>query len=298
MGVKFNFLNVGDGDCTIVEFPERIVESTRQEKDARVMMVDINHHEYHEEYEHIIDYYKKNIGSKPIFRFIVTHPQKDHITGIKNLFEENGINILNFWDLEHSFEPDKTGSFWDEYKEDWNKYAELRKQSFVRRYWDEDSGIKYWDEDKIEILSPSKGLHHFVHYNEDDEERDSVQIGQLINNLSYVLLIRVNSLKILLAADAEEQCWEYIIKQHADKIGDIDILKAAHHGRLTGVHEEAVKLMKPKHLIFSMSNAISQSDYSAEEEYKRIVPGVSILKTSDLGSIILDCDFDGTITHV
>ncbi|MBX4189334.1 hypothetical protein KW785_01910 [Candidatus Parcubacteria bacterium] len=57
---------------------------------------------------------------------------------------------------------------------------------------------------------------------------------QRLNNLSYVLLINVNDLKILLAGDAEEVCWEYVLKHHKDKITNIDILKAPHHGRESG----------------------------------------------------------------
>jgi beta-lactamase superfamily II metal-dependent hydrolase len=255
-------------------------------------MVDVHHHDDHDDYEHVIDYYKQNIGEPSIFRFIVTHPQKDHIKGIKRLFEDHGIKILNFWDLEHDFEPDKTGEHWEDYKEDWEKYCELRQMKdeeglCVRRYWDHQSGIQYWDEDRIEILSPSKELHRYVHYTEDGKKRGKEEIGQLINNMSYVLLLRINDLKALLAADAEEKCWEYILKKHKDKIKNIDILKAA--------HEEAVKIMKPKHIVFSCTSD-TDDEHGAEDEYKKIVSDAKFYKTHRYGTVVLNCDFDGNIT--
>ncbi|BCX14581.1 MAG: hypothetical protein KatS3mg088_264 [Patescibacteria group bacterium] len=301
-GVNFHFLDVGDGDCTIVDFPERVVKSTGKTKNARVMMVDIHHHDDHNDYEHVINYYKQNIGDRSIFRFIATHPQKDHIKGIKQLFEDYGIEILNFWDLEHDFEPDKGDEYWEDYKDDWEKYCEIRVMKdeeglCVRRYWDHQSGIQYWDEDRIEILSPSKELYQFVHYTEEGEKRSKEEIGELINNMSYVLLVRINNLKVLLAADAEEKCWEYILKKHKKKIENIDILKAAHHGRLSGFHEEAVKIMRPKHIVFSCSSD-TDHEHGAEDEYKKIVPDAEFYKTYHYGTIVLNCDFNGNITHI
>lgn len=299
MDVQFYFLNVGDGDCTIVHFPPRELQLDQNTKfDERIMMVDIHHHDNHNNYEDVIDYFKTNFPGKSIFRFIATHPQKDHITGIKQLFEDNDIHVWNFWDLQHDFEPSMEGEEWETYKEDWEKYCELRKKEFVKNYWDYHKQIKFWDEDRIEILSPSKELHNLVHYKEDGTKRDAEGIGQLINNMSYVLLIRINNIKILLAADAEEKCWEYILRYHTEEIKNVDILKAPHHGRATGFHEDAVKLMNPKYIVFSMSKETADSEDSAEKNYAKLLPNAQIIKTSDYGSVIAKCDFNGDIKFV
>src|SRR5215218_8013799 len=108
MPLKAHFLNVGRGDCTIIEFPS-----------GRVAMVDIYNlkvldpdtseellQESSESLEKIaaeydlslaslqqlflkqkeekltdpLDYYNKNIGEyKDIFRLIITHPNMDHM---------------------------------------------------------------------------------------------------------------------------------------------------------------------------------------------------------------------------
>ena len=299
MSVKFHFLNVGDGDCTIIDFPERVVSSTNQEKSDRVMMVDIHHHDDHNEYEHVIDYYNKNFKDiygqiRPIFRYVSTHPHKDHIKGLNTLLDN--IPVVNFWDIEHDFEPDKNGSNWEEYEEDWERYMELRKNKEnpkILYYTDSVSPREYWNEDRIEILSPSKELNDFVHKKEDGTFRTKEEIGSQLNNLSYVLLIHVNNLKIVLAGDAESKCWEYIMEKHKDKIKNIDILKAPHHGRESAFHEEAVKHMNPKHIILSHS---SDCEHTVPEKYQKAVPSAEIYKTCDYGSFVLDCDFEGNIT--
>ncbi len=301
MSVKFHFLNVGDGDCTIIDFPARIVKTTSQSKDERVMMIDVNHHDEHDEYEHVIDYYKENFknesgGLRPIFRYVATHPHKDHMKGLSTLFDN--IPVINFWDIKHNFEPDQSGPQWEEYKDDWDRYLELRKSEEdpkVLFYTDAQKPVQYWDEDRIEVLSPSKELYDFVHTKEDGAKRNAEEIGGQLNNLSYVLLVRINNLKILLAGDAEPKCWEYILKNHKEKIKNIDILKAPHHGRESAFHEEAVKVMNPKHIVFSVSE---DCEHVVPEKYQKAAPRATIYKTCDIGSFILDCDFDGKITLV
>ncbi len=299
MSLKLHFLNVGDGDCTIVDFPARTVSSTQKNYSPRVMMVDVHHHDDHGEYEHVVDYYKRNFhdnlgGVRPIFRYITTHPHKDHMKGMKTIFDE--ITIHNFWDIDHQFEPEKSGQDWEEYKDDWTHYEKIRAGSIpgltVLKYTDTITPLPFWDEDGIEVLSPSKDLYDFVHIKEDGSTRTKEEIGCLLNNLSYVLLIRFNGLKILLAGDAETKCWEYILEKYKDKIKDIDILKASHHGRESAFHEEAVKYMNPKHIVLSNS---SECDCAVPEKYQKVAPDAQIYKTSDLGSFILDCDFDGSI---
>jgi len=293
MSIKFHFLNVGDGDCTIVDFPERQWVSTGEKIDSRIMMIDIHHHDDHYEYENIIDYYKQNFGYRSIFRFICTHPHKDHLKGIRKLFEDSGISIINFWDLEHEFEPQKEGTEWEEYKEDWEIYCKLRKTKdeerlCVRRYWDHNKNIKYWDEDRIQILSPSIELYKLAHKKEDGTDRCPEEIE--IHTMPYVLLIRINNLKVLLSSDANQRCWDFILNKYRNDISNIDILKAPHHGSESGFHKEVIKVMKPKHIVFSRSRE-SDNKYNAEYEYLRICPRAKIYKTFKEGSFILECTF-------
>lgn len=298
MSVKFHFLNVGDGDCTIVDFPDRVVTSTNAQQDARIMVVDMHHHEDHDDYEHVIDYYKSNFtnsfGLRPVFRYVSTHPHKDHLKGLEKFFSE--IPVINFWDIEHNFQPEKSGFDWEEYKDDWEFYEKIRKSETdpkVLKHMDTDSPRPYWDEDRIEVLSPSSELFASVHTKEDGTRCTTEEIGARLNNLSYVLLIRVNGLKILLAADAEVPAWNYIMEKHKNKIKDIDILKAPHHGRESAFYEEAVKWMNPQYIVFSSSE---DCEHTVPEKYQKAAPRSVILKTCDLGSFILDCDFNGNIT--
>lgn len=161
MPLKVHFLNVGRGDCTIIEFPS-----------GRIGIVDIDNlsvldpdtrsevlQEYHESFDYIFEtmfgsaqgneldekfiqemeakltdplaYYDAHIGyNKDIFRFIVTHPDKDHMTGLYRLHEQDGNkSILNFWHTgHHDFNlEDVSDEDWGPYdKRDWDTYKKLR----------------------------------------------------------------------------------------------------------------------------------------------------------------------------
>ena len=189
MAVRIHFLNVGSGDCTIIHFPPRTRKDGKM-KAERVMMVDINHHDDHDEYENVLDYYKHNIRNKngellPIFRFICTHPHQDHICGLRRLFDDQDITICNFWDLTHSFTPDAFGHH-PTHKDDWSAYEQLRgadSPATVIRTYRERETREFWndEEDRITILSPTRALRQFAHFKEDGTERkpEDVEIDEM-----------------------------------------------------------------------------------------------------------------------
>lgn len=299
MAIKIHFLNVGCGDCTIIHFPERTRKDGKT-KSERIMMIDLYHHDDHEEYEHVIDYYKKNFcnsdGSlKPIFRFVCTHPHQDHICGLNQFFKDNEIKVYNFWDLEHSFEPENFDGH-ETHEDDWKTYQKKRGadngEITVIRTYREDAPRDFWndDEDRIAILSPSKEMIKKAHANkEDGTKRKPHEID--IDYISYALLLKVNDRKIIFAGDGKEDAWSDILENCANDIKNCHILKAGHHGHESAFHESAVKLMNPKYIVFSNS-ADEDKENGAESKYKKAVPGATIYKTSAEGSMVAHCPFD------
>lgn len=297
MSVKIHFLNVGAGDCTIIHFPAR----TRGDKslNERIMMVDINHNPTDRNYQNVINYYKENFrddnGSiKPIFRFICTHPHQDHICGLDTLKNDPDITIANFWDLAHDFEPENF-DYYPTHEADWKAYKNLtgeKSTATVIRTSREDEPGKYWnnEEDRISILSPCKELRRYAHYKEDGTKREKTKIE--IDEMSYALVIQINSRKILLGGEGRTTpFWENIYTNCKDLIKNCSIIKASHHGQEAGFHEEAVKLINPEYIVFSNSEK-EDEDYGAEGLYKKAVPKATILKTCEPGNIVFEVPFD------
>lgn len=302
MALKIHFLNVGAGDCTIVDFPERSIKTRGKQKDSRIMMIDINDYGPYGEFTDVLAYYKNNFKNsneaiRNLFRFICTHPHKDHITGLDRLFNDKQIVISNFWNIKNDFYPEDWKN--DPSPKDWEMYQKIKKGEVkdvnVLTYDDKTEPTQFWndDEDRITIISPSTELYIQTHYDSEGKKKKGEAIN--LNNTPYVLVLNFNTIKVLFASDAEDICWQYILKHHKNEIKNIDILKAAHHGRENGFYEEAVKIMNPSHIIFSNSDG-HDCENGADKKYKAVCPNASIYKTCDLGDIVCEISFNGAIS--
>jgi competence protein ComEC len=315
MPLRVHFLNVGRGDCTIIEFPS-----------GRVGMVDIDHlrildkdtraellQEYRESVSYVVAklagtalrseeafiqkaeaeltdplvYYDQHIGEyKDIFRLIVTHPDMDHMTGLYRLHEQDWKkDIVNFWHTgTHDFNlPDTTDEEWEQSpydKRDWLTYKKLRKSDTDPKSLQKYQGAAgdYWTEDGVEIWAPTPEL-----------EKLAVEMDQA-NILSMVLKISYRGRSILLGGDATaDETWPGIYPQI--DMGGIDVLKASHHGRKTGYYRPAVEEMSPWLTITS----VGEKEHDATESYRRYSKyTVSLRKTGDIRITIQD---DGKLLY-
>jgi competence protein ComEC len=316
MPLTVHFLNVGRGDCTIIEFPS-----------GHVGMVDIDYlkvldpdsreellQEYRESMNYLIRrlhdmpadqlekaflakeqanltdpfaYYDTHIGAyKDIFRLIVTHPDMDHMTGLYRLHEREPYkNILNFWHTGfHDFNlADTTDAGWEESpydKRDWETYKKLRRSASepkALQNYQGDTGA-YWTQDGIEIWAPTPELEELA------VERDEPNI------LSMVLKITHAGRSIVLGGDATaDETWTTIYPQL--DLSGVDVLKASHHGRKSGYYGHAVKEMSPWLTITS----VGEKEHDATENYRRYSTyTVSLRKAGDIRITIAD---DGTLVY-
>lgn len=259
---KIHFLNVLDGDCTIVQhdskhvsvidvsnayntedsFEEIAVKSIKEriiKKENFVPDGKINYKQK-EDPDNPINYLQK-LGIQEIFRFIVTHPDMDHLDGIKDLYSE--FSVINTWDTNNNKELD-INNFPNKYNSaDWKFYKQLRDGKYENTkkltYHAGDINSHY-KEDYIKILCPTPQL-----------VKQANEQGGDIHDLSYVLLftppkVGGGTWKIIFAGDSHDNSWNHIIKNYTDEVANIDILFAPHHGRDSNRSYEFLKTLKPR----------------------------------------------------
>lgn len=283
---KIHFLNVGHGDCTIIEHPS-----------GRVTVVDINNAdsldndsrkelaaEYHIvggdyilkeavakytrqpfrklylaekgydiELTDPVVYYKATFGTKEIFRFVNTHADLDHLRGLMRLRQEQ-IGIANFWDTDHNR---VSAQFSGDDGVEWSEYLRLRSSvgaPNVFRLFRDDKN-KYWNQDDaggngdgLHILAPTRQL------------RDEANKTGDINAHSYVLWLNYGGCRVILGGDATESVWQSIFGHYGSNL-KCHILKASHHGRESGYHADTVAAMNPEYTIVSVGKK-PESDVS------------------------------------
>src|SRR5215211_277087 len=270
MPLTLHFLNVGRGDCTIIEFPsgrvgmidianlkvldpdtrdeltQEIRESsaykTAKARDYNLAAIEaVLLKRAEEQLTDPLDYYDTYMGStRDIFRMIVTHPHMDHMTGLYQLHEQEWWkSIMNVWhtgfhdfDLADSTDAEWNNSHYD--KRDWETYTELRASTgtpkSLQKY--QNATGQYWTEDGIEIWAPTRNLENLA------VERNDQNI------LSMVLKVSHAGKSVVLGGDATaKETWPEIYLQL--DMTDMDILKASHHGRKSGYYRPAVEEMSP-----------------------------------------------------
>lgn len=305
-----HFLNVDHGDCTIIQHPN----DHRKHGEGRISFIDINdwkhlkeeegeelvaglgeyldqaasmstfmsQEEYAERYlDDPIEYYEEHYSGlrTNIWRFISTHPDMDHLSGLKRLDDKHGFDVM--WDTEHTKEQDMDEDWPEQYsKEDWGRYKAIREGQTDHSNINPYRGHRqnYWKQDNVEILHPSKSYISDLNNDNDGTE------NQEYNNGSYVLKINHGNQAILLPGDAEEDAWDEIIDHWGiEVLEDITILKAAHHGVKSGFHREAVEAMDPNHIVLSVGR---KSDTDAHHLYRDACSdGTQIWSTRQYGTM-------------
>ena len=206
--------------------------------------------------------------------------------GIKNLFDN--FHLINFWDTNH--EKDLSGADFKKYnKNDWEFYKEVRKKQENPKVLQVYEGYQFdfyrLGLDNFEIISPSKKLVEELKKSDNPDW----------NEISYVILHNVYNRKILYCGDSGNKAWKNIMEDGnlLNKIRDIDILLAPHHGRKTGGDDmnEYLDILEPKLAIFGNTE---KSEYKAYKTfYDKDIP---ILTNSEVSDIIATVKNNGHIS--
>jgi len=308
-----HFLNVGHGDCTIIEHAS-----------GRITMIDINNSKslsdkevenlaaalgistwefrtrgslnaatgkswedfYKDKLVDPHEYFKSNFkDDSSVFRYIQTHPDMDHMSGLHRFFMQEKVPVWNFWDVAHAktlLDVDFDKARYDWY--DWEAYEKLRtgngpdgKSHQVKnnlRF----AKASYWSEDGISVLSPSQELIDF------SDAKESW------NNVSYVLRLDYGGRSVILPGDAVQEAWAEVVDQVHPNLLNADILKASHHGRKSGYHKDAVDIIKPHAVISSVGK---KPETDAHKDYKS--HGAEVYSTRNKGTITVTIWEDGEL---
>lgn len=199
--------------------------------------------------------YFRDRGWSRVFRFILTHPDMDHMDGLKAFFKEFGP--ANFWDTDNvkGIDPLSWGA--SPYKkEDWTFYKTLRdgKPTTDPKRLTLFSGAKgkYFNQeedgtgggDGLHILAPTTALVDAA--NESDCD---------FNACSYVLLYQTGTRRIVFGGDSDDSTWEHILSTHRQSVTDVDLLIAPHHGRASGRSYEFLDVLRPKMTFFGNASS-------------------------------------------
>lgn len=173
--------------------------------------------------------YLEEKGLSEVWRFILTHPDMDHMDGIKELFDTK--KVLHFWDCGIRREKPDFNNGGPYLEKDWDFYKELIADNVdgtkvvtpragdKGKYWNADDDDHNGSGDYISIASPN--YDQIASANDDGD----------INDASYVIVYRHHAGNIIFSGDSNDKTWDYILKNHKSLVSDAAVLFAPHHGR-------------------------------------------------------------------
>lgn len=287
-----HFLNVKEGDCSVISHnSERVTvidvcnakpPDEQTEKLAEMLLGSIRGNFQQKRYPVNPISYLQDHSIDSIFRYIQTHPDMDHMDGIKALFDE--FSPINFWDTDNMKEMDD--SSWENSpynEEDWLFYKNLRDtkpDSDPRRlallagaqgqYWNMEDGGSFGG-DGLQILAPTQELIDSA--NETDQD---------YNDCSYVILYKTGGNRIIFGGDSHDDTWEHILDNYRDDVDNIDLLIAPHHGRDSGRSYEFLDTLNPTLTFFG--NA--RSEHLAYSAWRN--RGLSYITNNQANCMVVD----------
>lgn len=212
---------------------------------------------------------------KHIHRFISTHPDEDHILGIKSFRDKLGI--ANFYCVEN----EATKS---EDTEDFEEYCDLRdgdKHYYIyegcSRKWMNMSGIDDNGEERgssgINILWPKTNNSYYK------EALEKAKNGESPNNISPIIKYSLkDGANVLWFGDLEKDFMESI--KDDLNIEKADIIFAPHHGRSSGkIPKVILDKIDPKLIVIGEAPSENLNYYS----------GYNTLTQNSAGDITFEC---------
>ena len=292
---KIHFLNVKEGDCSIIEHISghrtvidvcnaKAPESIQEAFLAQVAKADrgISGNFQQKKYPVNPISYMRDHAMSSIFRYVQTHPDMDHMDGIEALF--GAFSPTNFWDTDNTKE--MTSSNWggSPYREsDWKFYKRLRDTdpdhdprrltlySGAHGQFFNKAGDGSGGGDGLYVLAPTKELVDAANEN-----------GEDYNRCSYVILYRTGGSRIIFGGDSHDETWDHILDNHESDVADIDLLIAPHHGRKSGRSYEFLETLKPSLTFFG--NA--RSEHLAYDAWR--YRGLSIVTNNQANCMVVD----------
>lgn len=221
--------------------------------------------------DNILEELDKQRKGKNIQRFITTHPDDDHIHGLKDLNEH--IKIINFYCVNNNISSDGSPDF--------DEYCKLRDSN--NAYYIEKGCLRRWMNKKgngrgssgINILWPDINNQTFK------EELEKIETGKTDspNNISPIIKYSLeDGITALWFGDLENDYLDNI-KDYVN-FSKADVIFAPHHGRKTGkIPKSVLDLIKPKLIIIG----------EADPEHLDYYDGYNTITQNSAKNIVLDC---------
>ena len=119
-------------------------------------------------------------------------------------------------------------------------------------------------------------------------------LGQ--NDNSVGVMLHFGEFRAFFGGDAEERLWSYWLEHHGDRLDEVQVLKASHHGSRNGDTRVALERLSPRLVVVSAGkeNPYGHPHPEALARYARV--GAEVLVVAEVGTVTVAGTADGRFT--
>lgn len=289
-----HFINVGQGDCTLIELP-----------DGKTMLIDAGQVDQGE----VVVEYLNGLEINTIDYMVATHSDSDHIGGLIKVLKEKDVkNIYRPFDLcrtilSNGYVDELYTKFGGKYNEDCMVDSTLYAEFLSLAYEESVNGVLaniYVATNNINIASTSGEPYLIKFFNPRAEtvfstsriqEGYTVNLTEDQNETSAIIGLFTENHKYLFTADVpstvETSLMSSLTSLEKDQLSSVTVLKIAHHGSKYSTSSSFLNLTKPKYALIG----VGENDYGhpAEEVISRLTNiNAEIYRTDEFGTIIIE----------
>lgn len=195
---------------------------------------------------------------------VATHPDKDHIAGLIEAFEEFDVNDYLHSEIHSDTSFDDSLAQHEKTEPDLQTVLARRGQRIIL---DPDHGVF------LDVLFPDQDTENF---------KDT-------NDASIVLRLVYRDSSFLLTGDAPMSVEQFLVSHDKEHLQS-DVLKLGHHGSKTASSEEFLKQVQPSYAVVSAGKNNRYHHPNPEVVARVSELGIPILSTMDMGTITFVTD--------
>jgi len=255
--LRVSFIDVGQGDAALVEFP-----------DGRTMLVDAGpKSRTYDAGERTVVPFLKRRGISTIDLLVVSHPHSDHIGGVSRALQQ--LDVKRVID---SGQPVRSEVYRDYLVDISNEMCVFESGRAGRL-------IEDYDPARLYVVYPTPTY----------IDTDTSQSHPNLNNTSVVFKLCYGNVSFLFAGDAEEEAESEMVKIYGGFLRST-MLKAGHHGSITSSTQEFLDSVKPSHVVVSVGRNNKFRHPSPVVLDRFTAMGASVARTDEDGAIIFETD--------
>jgi len=250
---RITFLDVGQGDCTLIELPS-----------GRNILID-GGGSFDDRFDigrRVVGPYLWNRGIGRLDLVILSHPHPDHLNGLRALVQK--FWIAEVWDSGLDSGLKGYGDF---------KKDVIKRNIRYRALSADDPPIVFY-ETELRVLHPSHGFVSLARKAYDAE-----------NNRSLVVQVKYRDQAFIFSGDIGAEAEQEVVKNAA--MLPCDLLKVPHHGSRTSSSEAFVAKVNPRTAVITVGKGNWYRHPSEEVVARYEANGTRLFRTDQQGAIVV-----------